>query len=241
MMIRCLVWGAMMMVAVASAAGETSCPMPERVRVALNGPIRPGTLRIVEVDSTGYACWLRLGQRALKQRDFQKAERAYRKALQIVPDGTDALLGLAAVAVSQHQPQRARRYYRRVLAIDPANPYALAGLGLLLERQRPRHLAALQQLLRQHDGPALRFALGNLYAGNGDWRRAQQAYFQAFRLDPGQPDYAYNLAVSLDRLGKYRLAARFYDRALRLARENPSGFDPEAARRRLSQLRKGLP
>ena len=47
----------------------------------------------------------------------------------------------------------------------------------------------------------------------------------------------YNLAVSLDHLGQTRPAASFYARALEAARGQPAQFDPEAASRRLAQIR----
>jgi len=49
------------------------------------------------------------------------------------------------------------------------------------------------------------------------WAQAQQAYFQAYHLEPANPDYAYNLAVGLEHLSQSTLALGFYRRALQLA------------------------
>jgi tetratricopeptide (TPR) repeat protein len=49
-------------------------------------------------------------------------------------------------------------------------------------------------LAAQPDSPTLNFALGNLYAQQGRWNDAQQAYFRAFAGDGDNPDYQFNLA-----------------------------------------------
>ncbi|MCK5362085.1 MAG: hypothetical protein KAR22_03910, partial [Gammaproteobacteria bacterium] len=68
------------------------------------------------------------------------------------------------------------------------------------------------------------------------WGEAQSAYFDAYRLQDGNPDYAYNLAVSLDQLGKAAAAAGYYRQALELAAENGAVFDQPSVRDRLLRL-----
>lgn len=65
---------------------------------------------------------------------------------------------------------------------------------------------------------------------------AQQSYFTAASGDAEQPDYAYNLAVSLERLKQPRAAAAHYRRALELAASRPARFPIERARTRLAAL-----
>ena len=83
---------------------------------------------------------------------------------------------------------------------------------------------------------ALQFIQGNQLAAQGRWNEAQQAYFNAHRADPNNPDYCYNLAVSLDRIYESRLARDFYAKSLVLARSRPAGFDTARAQTRLGQL-----
>jgi uncharacterized protein HemY len=64
------------------------------------------------------------------------------------------------------------------------------------------------------DSAALFFALGNLYARQGRWSEAQQAYFQAYALEPDNADHLFNVAVSLDHLRQKKLAAQYYRMAL---------------------------
>jgi cytochrome c-type biogenesis protein CcmH/NrfG len=79
------------------------------------------------------------------------------------------------------------------------------------------------------------FALGNLYAQQGRWPDAQQAYFRAYGAAPDNPDYAYNLAVGLDRLNQPKLASTTTS-ALALAQDKAVGFDRNALRKRLHEL-----
>jgi len=71
-------------------------------------------------------------------------------------------------------------------------------------------------LAQQPEAANLHAALGNLYATQNQWPLAQAAYFNASRYAPNSADYAFNLAVSLDHLGKPGLALAQYQRALEL-------------------------
>ena len=50
--------------------------------------------------------------------------------------------------------------------------------------------------------------------GLAGWPDAQQAYFRAYSSVPDNADYAFNLAVGLDRLSQRKLALSYYQRAL---------------------------
>jgi uncharacterized protein HemY len=82
----------------------------------------------------------------------------------------------------------------------------------------------------------LQFALGNLYVQQRRWADAQQTYFRAMAADPENPDYAYNLAVSLEHLRQPVPALDYYRRSLSLAQRRSPSFDPAAARARVQQL-----
>ena len=92
-------------------------------------------------------------------------------------------------------------------------------------------------LAGQPDSPALHFALGTLLSTQGRWSEAQQAYFNAYSADPENPDFIFNLAVSLDHLRQNKLAIQYYQMALK-ATSNSRGvaFDPGQARNRLVEL-----
>jgi Flp pilus assembly protein TadD len=175
---------------------------------------------------------------ALQRGQFAQAQTLYEKAEQAEPQNVDALLGLAALAAQRGNTELAARQYSRVLELEPRNPTAQAGLISLLGQADPQMSESrLKQLIARDPSPNLYFALGNLYARTMQWAPAQQAYFQAYQLQPDNPDYAYNLAVGLEHLSQPKLALTYYRQALELGNlKGHAGFDGARVQERIGQL-----
>lgn len=178
------------------------------------------------------------GYDALRRGDYASARRSYQAALAADSASLDANLGLATAEARAGNISAASLFYRKALELDPRNATALAGLAALADASRPGAVEARlrEDVLRTPQSAALRLALGNVYAAQKRWSEAQGEYFEAHRLDPANPDIAFNLAVSLDNLGRAALAAQFYRRALDSARGQPAQFDPAAVSRRLAEM-----
>jgi tetratricopeptide (TPR) repeat protein len=170
--------------------------------------------------------------------DLAKAREDYQQVLRASPDSRDALLGLAAIETQTKRYDAAESYYTRLLDLDPRDAHAQAGLIGLRGQADP--LAAesrLKSMIASQPGVSfLHFALGNQYAMQGRWAEAQQAYFQAYTSDPEHPDFAFNLAISLDRMHQTKPALEYYRRALALAGDRPVSFDKAQASNRVLQL-----
>lgn len=184
---------------------------------------------------------LQRGYRAYQGGRIEEARLAYADALRLDARNRDALLGAAAVAFVGGDTALAVGLYQRLLTLDPRDPAAVIGLQALGKQADPARLESeLRSLLQQSpDSAPLHFALGGVYSRQQRWAEAQQAYFNAYRVAPANPDYLYNLAVSLDNLGKRGAAAGFYRQALQAARGQLSSFDQAAALARLNQLDEG--
>ena len=170
--------------------------------------------------------------------DIEGAEKHYRSALRQDPNSRDALLGMAAIAVKREKWDQAGGHYLRLLEADPADPEAIAGLLGLQHGDPVQSESRLKKALAQHPhSGALSFALGNLYAQQSRWNEAQQAYFGAYTGNPDSADYAFNLAVSLDRLDQSRLALEYYQKALTLAARGPAAFLAATVQARIGELR----
>jgi Flp pilus assembly protein TadD len=177
------------------------------------------------------------GYSAFQRGDEKTAERAYRQALQQDQNNRDALLGLAAVAMRRGDIHSAQQYYRRVLTLYPQETYAQVGLINTLDTRSHESESQLKFLLEKAPQSAyIHFSLGNLYANQGRWAPAQQAYFDAYRYDSKKADYAYNLAVSLDQLNQSAAALNYYQTALQLARTQAVSFNSKAIQRRVQTL-----
>lgn len=171
--------------------------------------------------------------------DLSSAHADYRQALREEPGNRDALLGLAAVETRAQRYEQAEAYYQRLLEADPRDPHAHAGM-LALRGQRIDPVQAESRiktiLAANPEANVLYFTLGNQYAQQGRWAEAHQAYAKAHAADSENPDFAFNLAVSLDQLHQPGPALEFYRRALELAGKRAAHFPAESARQRVQQL-----
>lgn len=168
---------------------------------------------------------LAIAYQAFNAGDAAKAQAYYRRVLQSDVRNVDALLGMAAIASRQGRARDAAGWYGKVLEVDPRNSVAQAALvsGLaqvdpVAAESRIKNLLAVKP-----DAAHLYAALGSLYAEQEEWAQAQQAYFQAHHFAPANADYAFNLAVSLDHLGKASLALQYYKQSLELLSRSGSG------------------
>lgn len=175
---------------------------------------------------------------AFARGEFVLARSTWLQALRADPHDANALHGLAALALREGQPEAAATWYRRALEANPKDAVAHAGLSQLVGDDDPATAESrLKRLLaEQADSPHLHFALANRYAGAARWSEAQQHYFKAHVADPDNPDYLYNLAVSLDHLRQPALAERYYESALARARTHPAAFAPAHVEARLKAL-----
>ncbi|HAT31421.1 MAG TPA: hypothetical protein DCW29_11395, partial [Janthinobacterium sp.] len=180
---------------------------------------------------------LQSAYQAFSAGDSTAARHQYEAVASQDPNNRDALLGLAAVAVRDNQGPAAASYYLRLLELDPNDADALAGLIGVRQGDPVQSEARLKAILQRgpEAGPVL-FALGNLYAKQARWQEAQQMFFRAFGATPENADYAFNLAVGLDRLNQGKLALSYYQRALALAQNNPGDFSRDAVHKRMREL-----
>jgi len=186
---------------------------------------------LVDPDVTG-------AYRAYQGGDYRRAERLYRTVLSRHPEQRDALLGMAAVAARHGQTEQAQRYYGRILQINPRDSVAHAALsGLQGAADRDLSESKLKLLLNETPlAGQLHFSLGNLYARQGRWAEAQEAYFKAFGTESRNPDYVFNLAVSLDRMGQAKTAVDYYRQALVLADSRSVNFNTSQVLSRIRTL-----
>ena len=172
------------------------------------------------------------------KQDRRNARQLYDQVLDLDRNNVDAMLGIASLTARDGDSVGAERIYQRVLDLDPQDAAARAGLASLRVSADPAgQESQLRHLLASDPAqPSLQFALGNSLAAQGRWNDAQQAYFQAFSGDNRQPDYAFNLAISLERMHQGSLALMYYKNALDLARTRPARFRPEQVRSRIEAL-----
>jgi len=231
---------AMIQSAVQAAVQAQLAQMPPPAPPAMPPVMAPPSsqIQVVRNDTPAQvAPGVQQGYQALSTGQLAPARQQYEAVLAQDPSNRDALLGLATVALREQQGAQAAAIYVRLLELNPDDGVALAGLVGLRQDDVVQSEARLKAILARtpDSGPVL-FALGNVYAKQRRWNEAQQQFFRAYSAVPDNPDYAFNLAVGLDRLNQPRLAATYYQRALSLAQAAPAAFDRGAAQVRLQEL-----
>ena len=215
-------------------AAKPARPIAEGIAEPKDSPRPPSVARAAVIHprvQSGYA--------AYQAGDLAAASADYEQALREDAGNRDALLGLAALEMRAQRYEHAEAHYRRVLQSDPRDPYAHAGLlALRAERVDPVQAESRikTMLAADADASVLYFTLGNQHARQGRWDEAQLAYSKAQAADAGNPDFAFNLAVSLDHLHQPAAALEHYRRALELAAARTAHFALESARQRVRQL-----
>jgi len=180
---------------------------------------------------------LMVAYQAYHKGDLGGAWQSYREVLLKDAKNRDALLGMAAIAQQIGEDDSAVQYYQHVLALDPRDPVALAGMSAFSTGDAASKESRLKQSIALTPQSAeLHFALGNLYTEQSRWGDAQQAYFNAFRLEPSNAQFAFGLATSLDHLGQAKLAAQYYAQALKLDTTGTAGFGRIQTEQRMKQL-----
>jgi tetratricopeptide (TPR) repeat protein len=96
---------------------------------------------------------------------------------------------------------------------------------------------ASKEAIRLSDGKYafMHFRLGTSHFDTENWELARQSFENAAELDTKDDAAAYNVAVSLTRLGYFGDAAHWFEEALR---RNPNRNDRDDLRRRIESLRR---
>jgi Flp pilus assembly protein TadD len=177
------------------------------------------------------------GYKALSQNQFSQAREAYSQVLSSNPTQRDALLGIAYAHQALGNTDQALSTLRRLVELYPRDSDGMSALYLIGGGDLVAEETRFKQLLDRSEYPAaVHYTLGVIYFEQRRFGEAERAFSRASSLSPTQPDYAYNLALTLDQLGRSRDAARQYVVALNLANQTSAVFSRDLARARLKIL-----
>jgi tetratricopeptide (TPR) repeat protein len=191
------------------------------------------------VISTGIYSELDSAYQAFEVGNLGLAKSIYSEIIKSNPNQVDALLGLANIESIIGAAQNARVLYEKVLVQEQANTIAQLGL---LQTYSDKVPLAKQQVLEElsskdPNNVNILMALGQSYSEQSKWLKAQEVYFKGFSLQPTNVSVVYNLAVSLDQLGKTPVAITYYEKALSLNGNVSNRTDMSAITKRLQELR----
>jgi tetratricopeptide (TPR) repeat protein len=219
--------------------GERQMPPPPAATLAEQAPKESAITIRRSTHKDQVAPALARGYSAFMAGNDDLAQQEYTSILRQDGNNRDALLGIAAIAAKRGRSDEAIRTYLHLLDLDPRDPTAQAGMLSLTAGQADpvQNESRVKTLLSQQpDAHYLHFALANLYASQSRWPEAQQEYFHAYQRAPDNPDYLYNLAISLDHLNQGKLALEYYQRALALSQKGSANFDKFSTQNRIKEL-----
>ena len=162
----------------------------------------------------------------------------YNQVLENDPGNRNALLARAAINVQGNNIDLAIHDYQTLLIANPKDSLAMSSMAAIANYSPQQAESMLKlMILDEPDSPYLNFALGNAYGAQNRWQEAQGQYFAALENNPGNPNYAYNLAVSLEHIEKPDVAIRYYQRALDNYNNGLATFNRDVVDQRLEMLR----
>jgi len=182
--------------------------------------------------------WLHEAYAAYQKGDDQLALVKYNAVLDIDPDNRNALLARAAINIQNNRIAEAIRDYRRILFVNPKDSIAMSSMIAVANFSPEQSETQLKLMIRDEpDSHYLNFTLGNIFGAQNRWQEAQKKYFTALENNPHDPNYAYNLAVSLEHIAKPQVAIAYYELALNNYTRGLATFSRDVVDARLEILR----
>jgi tetratricopeptide (TPR) repeat protein len=207
---------------------------------AIQSESSSSTLEIIS--STGVRqkdLWLREAYDAYKSGNDSLATTRYNQVLEIDPRNRNALLARAAINVQNNNGNAAIKDYQTLLLHNPKDSLAMTSLITVANYSPLETESQLKLMIRDEPNSAyLNFALANAYGAQNRWQEAQGYYFKALENNPGDPNYAYNLAVSLEHIAQPVAAVAYYQRALDNIDNGLATFSREVVSQRMETLAK---
>lgn len=158
--------------------------------------------------------------RALRDGDFENAEKMFRDLLAKDARDKDARLGLSFALLKQRHLQEAYDQAARVIFADPlsARAHALLGAAILASGNFQNSVEEFRTALSLRENESLAIAglaMVDFYENRMD--AAIRGLRRAVSLDSDEPDYIFNLGQATARNERYKEAADAYERFLLIA------------------------
>ena len=121
---------------------------------------------------------------------FDRAEAAYRKAIELDPSLANALTNLGNLMYRRSRMKDAENFYVRALQVDPEQPEAFYNLGFLLYDRGEVQAAVLNFRRAVRSNPAFadaHFNLAMALCDLGSESEARKHWETYLRLDPNSP------------------------------------------------------
>lgn len=163
--------------------------------------------------------------KALRDGDYEGAEKQYRELLAKDAHDNHARLGLSFALLKRRLLQDAYDHAARVILADPlsSRAHALMGAAILASGDFRNSVEEFRTALSMQENESLAIAgmaMIDFYENRLDL--AMKGLRRAVSLDPDEPDYIFQLGQATSRSQRYREAADAYERFLAIAPKTDS-------------------
>ncbi|MBD1910776.1 MULTISPECIES: glycosyltransferase 61 family protein [unclassified Leptolyngbya] len=204
---------------------DEGCIWPLGVAYVLNGDEETAqavwmeAIASLDPDTVGktlaalFSCLVTEAERQLQQRRFEPAERAFRQALELEPESTQALMGLGSALAQQGLYESACEAWSTVTALEPSFIPAYVALGQTYQalREWPAAIAAYQALLtHKPDHSDIHHRLGQCLLRIGEAERAIAHLEQAIQHSPNPSTLSGDLGWAWLRWGNPATAMQYW-------------------------------
>ena len=159
----------------------------------------------LESNSSNWLAYTMIGNVLLEEGNAAAAATCYRKAVQLMPNLSEAYANLGKISASEGNPADALKYYATALRIRPNDPVVRYNVGnAFYQLGRLEEAAAgFQEAIRLDPRfAAAHYNLGAVYAAQGRSADAVRQYRETVRIKPDLADAYNNLGSELYKLGR---------------------------------------
>ena len=167
----------------------------------------------------------RQAAKALREGEYEVAEKKYRELLEKDSKDHDARLGLSFALLKRRMLQDAYDHAARVVLADPlsARAHSLLGSSILAAGDFRNSVEEFRTALSLDENDSLALsglAMVDFYENRLD--ASIRGLRRAVALEPGEPDYIFQLGQATARRERYKEAADAYETFLRIAPKTDS-------------------
>ena len=182
--------------------------------------------RVLATDELNVDALVFKGDFYMEKQEDSKAEKYYRRAVEIDPDGFLSNTGMGYYLGDKGKPAEVIKYYEKSLGNIPNDAaeyrilparYNLA-MAYLEQGAADKARKQLEAALEVNPGYTLALnSLGQIYGNNGRLNEAISSFKKAVEFDPDFADAWNNLGYSYYLKKEYREAINYYEKALRIS------------------------
>jgi len=159
-------------------------------------------LMAVKINPVSYEYFLALGNFYIRsKKNFELAEKYYRKSLTLKPDSKDVLNNLGYLYLLKGDVERSYESYKKSLEVDPSYEPARKNIIIALNRMN----VPIEKMKKE----------AKYFVNLKRWKRAEQIYREIVQYNPGDVEATFFLANCLIELKKFDEAIEIYEKLIK--------------------------